>query len=311
MQVYFDILPQESNTAVALGYFDGIHIGHRRVLSSACAESAGGLSPVCFTFSKSPKAVLGFAQGGELMTNDDKLSALNSLGIKFVYQADFESVMNMSAVDFFEEILVKRLRAKELFCGFNYHFGKNGEGDTELLSRLCSRAGVGLCVVPPTQSDGRVVSSTLIKALVSDGKIADANKLLGSYFGFAERIEHGRRLGRELGTPTLNQPLKPELVVPKFGVYCSAVTLESGEVFCGVTNVGVKPTVGSEVALCETWMPEYHGKEIYGQMVDVRLLDFIRPEQRFGSLDELKNMIIDNGKTAVEIFSKMYNKTKF
>ena len=111
-----------------------------------------------------------------------------------------------------------------------------------------------------------------------------------------------KRLGRELGTPTINQPLCPELVVPKFGVYASAVTLESGEVYCGVTNIGIKPTVGGTVPICETWMPKYKGEEIYGQSADVRLLEFIRPEKKFAGIEELKNAIIENSHTALEIF---------
>ena len=116
-------------------------------------------------------------------------------------------------------------------------------------------------------------------------------------------IEHGKRLGRELGTPTINQPLFPKLAVPKFGVYASVVTLENGQKYCGVTNVGIKPTVGGTTPLWETWMPEYYGGEIYGQSADVRLLEFIRPEKKFENLDTLKNTIVDNGKTALKIFA--------
>ncbi len=302
MQNFFEILPQNRETAVALGYFDGVHLGHRKVLSLACNEKANGLKPVCFTFSQSPKSVLGKSKNKELMTKADKLNALETLGIECVYQADFSMLMDMSAGEFFERILVDKLKAKKLFCGFNYHFGKNGEGNPEMLTALCRQFGITLCVIPPTLFGGEVVSSTLIKSLISNGEIKKANEMLCSSFGFAERIEHGRRLGRELGTPTLNQPLKSELVVPRFGVYCSAVTLQDGSVYCGVTNIGVKPTVGSNAPICETWMPEYQGGEIYGQVVDIRLIEFIRAERKFETLTDLKNTIIENGKTALLIF---------
>ena len=148
------------------------------------------------------------------------------------------------------------------------------------------------------------MSSTLIRKLIAGGNVKKANELLCSRFGFSSVIEHGKRLGRELGTPTINQPLCSELVVPKFGVYASIVTLEGGDTYCGVTNIGIKPTVGGSTPLCETWMPQYKGGEIYGQSADIRLLEFIRSERKFSGIDELKNAIIDNSKTALKIYEQ-------
>lgn len=310
MQNFFEILPEKHNTAIALGFFDGLHKGHRNVLSLAVNEKENGLTAVCFTFSKNPKNILSGTPSCALMTESDKIKTLDMLGIDHTYQADFKKIMNMSAKDFVKEILVDTLKAKRLFCGFNYRFGKNGEGNVEMLKALCNEYAVELTVVPPEESDGKVVSSTLIRNLIANGDVKTANNLLCSNFGFCTEIKHGRKLGRELGTPTINQPLCPELVVPEFGVYASAVTLENGEVFCGVTNIGVKPTVGSDIALSETWMPEYKGGEIYGQKADIRLLEFIRPEKKFSGIEELKNTIIENSKTALKIFSKEYTRTE-
>lgn len=305
MQNFFEILPEKSGTAIALGYFDGLHKGHRNVISLAAAEKKNGLIPVCFTFSKSPKSVLYGTQSNALMTNEDKIKTLERLGIERTYQADFEKIMNMPAKDFAQKILVDTLKAEKLFCGFNYRYGKNGEGSAETLKSFCDSKGITLTVVPAQESEGEVVSSTLIRKLIADGNVKRANELMCSRFGFSSVIEHGKRLGRELGTPTINQPLCSELVVPKFGVYASLVTLESGERFCGVTNIGIKPTVGGNTPLCETWMPKYSGGEIYGQSADVRLLEFIRPERKFSGIDELKNAIIDNSKTALKIYEQI------
>ena len=175
-----------------------------------------------------------------------------------------------------------------------------------MLKKLCDENGTELNVIEPERDNGDVVSSTLIRLLISEGSIRRANKLLCSYFGFSAVITHGKRLGRELGTPTINQKLPENLAVPKYGVYASAVTLENGKVYCGVTNIGVKPTVGGTTLLSETWMPDFHGGEIYGQTADVRLLDFIRPEKKFDNITELKNAITDNAVTAKEIFDEMY-----
>ena len=308
MQNFFEILPEKSGTAIALGYFDGLHKGHRNVISLATAEKENGLTPVCFTFSKSPKSVLNGTQTNALMTSEDKIKTLERLGIERTYQADFEKIMNMPAQDFAQKILINTLKAEKLFCGFNYRYGKNGEGSAETLKIFCESKGIKLTVVPATESRGEIVSSTLIRKLITDGNVKRANELMCSRFGFSSVIEHGKRLGRELGTPTINQPLCSELVVPKFGVYASIVTLENGETYCGVTNIGIKPTVGGNTPLCETWMPKYSGGEIYGQSADVRLLDFIRPERKFSGIGELKNAIIDNSQTALEIFEQT-NKT--
>ena len=305
MQNFFEILPEKSDTAIALGYFDGLHKGHRNVISLAAAEKKNGLIPVCFTFSKSPKSVLYGTQSNALMTNEDKIKTLERLGIERTYQADFEKIMNMPAKDFAQKILIDTLKAEKLFCGFNYRYGKNGEGSAETLKSFCDSKGITLTVVPAQESEGKIVSSTLIRTLITDGNVKRANELMCSRFGFSSVIEHGKRLGRELGTPTINQPLCNELVVPKFGVYASIVTLESGERFCGVTNIGIKPTVGGNTPLCETWMPKYSGGEIYGQSADVRLLEFIRPERKFSGIDELKNAIIDNSKTALKIYEQI------
>ena len=242
------------------------------------------------------------------MTSEDKIKTLERLGIERTYQADFEKIMNMPAKDFAQEILIDTLKAEKLFCGFNYRYGKNGEGSAETLKSFCKSKGITLTVVPATESDGEVVSSTLIRKLITDGNVKRANELMCSRFGFSSVIEHGKRLGRELGTPTINQPLCSELVVPKFGVYASIVTLENGNSYCGVTNIGIKPTVGGNTPLCETWMPKYKGGEIYGQSADVRLLEFIRPERKFSGIDELKNAILDNSKTAMKIYEQT-NKT--
>ena len=290
---------------MALGFFDGVHRGHRRVLSLCAAQKAQGLMPVCLTFSESPRAVMNGGDFFYLMTRRDKVKVLEKIGMEQVIFADFRTIMHLSPEAFFHEILVKKLRAKALFCGFNYHFGKNAEGDSALLQRLCDESGIALTVVPPEKNEGEVVCSTFIRGLIADGEVERANELLGARFGFSAEITHGRRLGRELGTPTLNMPLEIDLVVPKFGVYASLVTLESGERFGGVTNVGVKPTVGGTVPLWETWMPDYHGGEIYGQTADVRLLKFLRPEQTFDSLADLRDAILHDGEQAKAVFRQI------
>lgn len=304
MQKFYKILPEKQNTAIALGFFDGLHAGHRSVINDTVSQKANGLVPLCFTFAQRPKCVLDGGLCEAVMTRSDKEKTLAELGIEHVICCNFKEIMNISPQDFVKQILVDTLHGKKLFCGFNYHFGKNGEGNAAMLASLCKKYNVELEVVPPAQIDGQVVSSTLIRSNIKSGNIRLANKMLCGKFGFSAVINHGQRLGRTLGTPTINQSLDPKLVVPKFGVYASAVTLKNGKVYCGVSNIGKKPTVGEFAPLCETWMPDYTGSEIYGQTADIRLIDFIRPEKKFDGIEELKNAIIQNSKTALKIFKE-------
>ena len=306
MQTFSEIVQEKNNTAVALGFFDGLHLGHRQVLSKAVEESKNGLMPVCFTFLQSPKSILNNTSPDSLMSFEDKILQMQNIGIEHLYMCDFNLYMDTEAEDFIRDILIDKLRAKKIFCGFNYRFGKNGRGNTTLLTDICSKYGAEVCVISPVEYEGEVVSSTLIRNLISNGDIAKANKLLCCEFGFSAEIISGRKLGRKLDTPTINQKLTDGLIVPKFGVYASVVTLSNGSKYCGVTNIGIKPTVGGNELLSETWMPDYNGGEIYGQTADVRLLEFVREEKKFSSLEQLRSAIIDNGKTAKNIYIQKY-----
>ncbi len=305
MQCYYDLFTEERQTAVSLGFFDGVHKGHRSVIELAVDQKHNGLLPVCLTFSESPKSVISGVKAPYLMTLEDKVKALESIGVEHTVFSDFRKLMHLGAEEFVTEVLIKKLNAKKLFCGFNYRFGKNAEGNTDVLKKLCEKYGIALSVLPPAEDNGAVVSSTLIKKLIEEGDVRRANRLLCGEFGFSAPIEHGKMLGRKLGTPTINQPLLSGLIVPKFGVYCSQVTLSDGSSYCGVTNVGIKPTVGGTIPLCETWMPKYSGGEIYGQTADTRLLAFIRPEKKFENLDRLKNEIVMNSHAALGIYAQL------
>ena len=155
--------------------------------------------------------------------------------------------------------------------------------------------------------DGETVSSTRIRALVQQGDVAAAERLLGRPFGYDFEIVRGRQLGRTMGTPTINQVFTEGFVLPRFGVYASLVSLNDGDYY-GVTNVGVKPTVGADAPLSETWIPEYHGEELYGENIRVDLIDFIRPEKKFSGIEELQNNILQNAETAKKIISAYLQK---
>lgn len=298
MEIFTTVPPVCSGkTAVALGFFDGVHIGHRSVISAACAKK--NLSPVVYTFAKSPKTCVTGKTVPALMTDWDKRSVIQSLGAQRLYTVDFNSVRSLSPEKFIKSVLKEGLNAQEVFCGFNYRFGVNGSGDVDLLCRECGKLGINVTVIPPVKLDGNVVSSTRIRSELGTGGVLLANKMLGRRFSYSSQIIHGRRLGRTIGSPTINQQIPQELVTPKFGVYVSEVSV-GGKVYRGVTNIGVKPTVGSDTAVSETWLIGYSGGELYGENARVSLVGFLREEQKFSSIDELKEAIQNDAKNAAE-----------
>lgn len=196
-----------------------------------------------------------------------------------------------------QEVLFARLNARRLCCGADFRFGRGKAGDAALLERLCAQAGAELAVLSPVELDGEKISSTRIRQAVSAGDMPQASRLLGRPFGFTLEVIHGNHIGgSKLGTPTINQALPEELIFPRFGVYAAWCQVE-GERFYGVCNVGIKPTVGSDRVLAETWMPDFAG-DLYGKEIQVELVEFLRPERKFDSLEELKAAIKKNGEQA-------------
>lgn len=300
MEIYRDLIPADRACAVALGMFDGLHLGHRKVISLAAEGAARGLAPAVFTFAENPKPR--GADGGALLSQEDKIRLLGEMGVERLYLPDFSQVKDLSAEDFVRSVLKNICMAREVFCGFNYTFGRGGKAGSGDLRRLCAQCGIGVGVAPAVLDGGEPVSSSRIRALLRAGDAETAARLLGRPFGFNLPVVQGRHLGRRLGTPTLNQRIPPEFVRPRFGVYASRVETGGG-VFCGVTNVGVHPTVGAaDTALAETWMPEYGGPPLYGRGVRVDLLRFLRPERKFSGLAQLQAEIRRNGEQALACF---------
>lgn len=277
---------------MALGAFDGLHRGHMAVIRAAV--EAAGLYPdelhaaapesAVFTFNSSPSGAR------SVLTLRDKEKLLKQAGVNRLYSVDFPLLRDMEAEEFVQHILLEACGAKALFCGEDFRFGAGARGTSALLRELCDHAGCTLTVVPPVSEDGEKVSSTRIRSAIEAGDMPLAHSLLGRPFGFSLEVIHGNHIGGAvLGTPTINQAIPEQFVLPPFGVYASYARVE-GEYFFGVTNVGVKPTVGSDRVLAETWMPDFSG-DLYGRRVRLFLLEFLRPEQKFASLEELRKAI--------------------
>lgn len=289
--------------AVALGLFDGLHLGHRAVISRASGREMDGrrLASCVYTFHQPPSALFK-GDAGELCSPAQKKQVLQSMGVEELVQADFSAVRELSPEQFVEEVLHGLLDARLVSCGFNYRFGRGGSGDAALLTKLCARWGIQVVTVPAVEIDGQPVSSSRIRRLVEQGDMPQAARLLGRPFRVDFPVVTGQKLGRVLGTPTINQPLPEGFVHPRFGVYASSVET-GGEIYHGVTNVGMRPTVADrpggavEQPLVETWIPDFSG-DLYGREVPVSLVKFLRPEQKFDSLEELKARIFRDGEEA-------------
>jgi len=282
-------------TAVALGNFDGLHRGHADVIKAAVRSE--NLLPVVFTFTENPHPA------AQLTTLREKLLIMRSLGVKKLIAVDFSDVREMPAEEFVKKLLLGNCKTRRLCCGEDYRFGYQAQGDITLLKALCNEQGVEVEVVPSALHHGEKISSTRIRNAIEAGNIKEANDMLGRTFSYSFEVIHGNHIGRGLGTPTINQALPENFIIPKFGVYVTVARIDGEHYYYGVTNIGIKPTVGSDRVLSETWMPEFHG-DLYGKRVRLFLLDFVRPERRFSSLVEMKEEILRNAQTAKEIAAK-------
>lgn len=282
-------LPQKS-ACVALGLFDGLHLGHRAVLEATLSAAAEqDLAPVCFTFTTRRHAPAAKAGTTRLLSDTMAFARLEQMGFSAVIRPDFDEFRDLTPQEFVHKVVAGRLGAALAVCGYDFHFGRGAAGAPEDLSAYCGALGVQTQIVPALLQGGEPVSSSRIRALIAEGDIPAANALLGRPFAIDFEVIHGRRIGRTLGSPTINQPFPADFTLPPFGVYASVSRLD-GQIFSSVTNVGVKPTVGSDDVLAETYIQGFDG-DLYGRRVQVEFLAFLRPEQKFDSLDALRAQI--------------------
>lgn len=286
-----------NRSSVALGNFDGLHIGHMKVLQSALSSSGDGVVPFVLLFDCHPQKIINGTEPPCIMTNDDRNSTLREMGFE-IMTVSFEEIHDMMPEEFVRTILCDTLHAKNVCCGYNYRFGKNGSGNSEKLSTLCERYGIKVVVSEEQTVDGEAVSSTRIRKLLSDGDMPSVQKLLGRPFSYSFQVIHGNKNGRLLGFPTANQVFPDGFAVPKYGVYASRTTVD-GKVFSSITNIGIRPTLEDDTLLSETNIIGFDG-DIYGEKIKVELLRFIRPERKFNSLEEVFSQVREDIKCATE-----------
>ena len=290
-------------TAVALGYFDGVHLGHRAVIDCAVAEAGESLIPAAFTFSTgggSPEKKRGAAA---LSSPAEKLELLQAAGIRRVENPDFSDFQGMTPEEFVKDFLVGRMNAKVLCCGSDFRFGKGAAAGVQDLMRIGQPLGIKVCVVPAVELDGAPVSSTRIRAAIQQGHMEEAARLLGRRYSFASPVVEGKHLGRKLGFPTVNQPLPQGRCMPPPAVYAAWIQTPDGVWRMGVCNIGAQPTVEGSIPLAETYILDFEG-DLYGRVLRLAPWHKLREIRKFESVEELRREVLFNADQARRVLSR-------
>lgn len=300
--IVFESLQDIANiqeTAVALGNFDGVHVGHQALIRDAVrVAEENGLKSAVFTFSNHPRNLIA---GEDVVKNillpEEKRRILESLGIDYLFEIPFtKDIATTEPADYVRHLLAGTFRARDLFCGFNYHFGHRAGGDVDILKQLGEELGLTIHVHAPVRVRDMVVSSTLIRDCIAAGEMEDADALLGRAYELKGTVVVGNQLGREIGFPTCNISVDRTMATPPNGVYITHC-LRAGETFPAITNIGVKPTIGTFEKNVETHIFDFD-QEMYGEEVRIAFLKMVRPEMKFENLSELKAEIARNCDTA-------------
>jgi riboflavin kinase/FMN adenylyltransferase len=289
--------------AVALGTFDGVHLGHRRVLGRVVqrARDERGTAAV-FTFARHPLEVVNPSKAPHLITPlPIKQEIIQAQGIDLLVAVTFTpDLAGTSPRDFVKAYLVDRLRARYVCVGYDFAFGKGRAGSPETLRALGEECQFIVEIVPPTTLDGQVVSSTLIRSLLARGELLEAARLLGRPYAFRGQVERGAGRGKMLGYPTANLSATPDLLVPD-GVYVGQVWLRQ-ELRRALVNVGTAPTFGGGARKAEVHLVEA-SEALYGEVLTLFFLGRLRDERRFGSPEQLREQIETDLKAADEVFA--------
>lgn len=278
---------------MALGFFDGFHRGHQAILA---ATVGNGLPALTFTFRNHPASVIhSQTRPGLLTTASERFELLEAAGSRVVW-CDFDRPFSqLSPEEFFQQILVERLRAGRLVSGQNYHFGHRAGGNVETLRQLAAERGIEVVTVPGVEEQGELISSTRIRNCVQAGELEQATRMLGRPFTLSAQVQRGDQRGRTLGFPTANLPLAPEKLVPAFGVYACWVhrARQPGSRYPAVANLGIRPTISVEPGepLFEAHLLDFN-EDLYGERLTVELVRFLRPEQKFSGLEALRAQIV-------------------
>ncbi len=284
---------------VALGFFDGVHLGHRAILKAAKAR-AKELNIPCSVFTFRSESESAKQSAARLYSTKVKIELIESCGIDEVIIADFDEVRGISAEDFVTELLCGELGCEVAIAGRDFRFGYRAAGDIALLTKMMAQAGGECIIADDVIMHDEKISTTKIKRLMADGRISEANEMLGAPYFLEAVVEHGRGVGRALGFPTVNCPLKDKEGLLKHGVYLSKIVTRGGS-YPALTNVGVCPTFDERPEHAEAFILDFDG-DVYGECVRIILVSYLREEIKFSTPKQLQKQINDDIKKAKEVF---------
>jgi len=284
------------NSSVSLGKFDGIHLGHRFLLQEVIQQE--NQVSTAFTF-ESKKGI------SKIYTQKEKDCILRGLGMEREIIFPFnDKIKKMAPEEFVRRILVEKMDVKHICVGTDFRFGKDREGDIHLLEQLQKEYGYTLTAVPKLTDEQGIISSTRIRSLMDSGKISEVNRLLGAPYFMMGRVGHGNELGRKMDMPTANLRVEKDKKLLPYGVYATKVKIH-GKEYNSVTNIGKKPTVGEYSVGAETYIMDFC-EDIYGETIQVFFYEFIRPEKKFNSMEELQCQLKKDKETACFYHQKMF-----
>lgn len=297
----------EEPTAVTIGKFDGRHKGHQKLLREMlCFKERQGLKAAVFTFDMAPAGVMAGRVQTVITTNQERRNKMAKMGIDYLVEFPFDQeTAHMQPEEFVSEVLVRQMHARAVVVGTDCSFGYKGKGNAQLLKEMSESCGFEAVIIEKEQDDHRDISSTYVREELDLGNMEKANELLGEPYAIHGVVVHGNHIGGAiLGFPTANILPPPEKHLPPFGVYVSQVLVD-GRLYRGVTNIGKKPTVAGESPVgVETFIMGLE-ENLYGKEIEVQLLSFERPEQKFASLKELKERIEKDKEYAAAYFERL------
>lgn len=287
---------KENGTVVVLGNFDGVHRGHKMILKNAIEKAKEkGYKTIVYTFNEYPSK-----RENRITTPVEKAFLIDKIGIDCLYLEEFDNVKDFTPEEFVEKILVRKFNVKEIFCGFNFTFGKGKSGNIKTLGKIISsnyQDRIGLNIQQPVlDSENEVISSTRIRKYIKNTELLKAKELLSHNLIIIGEVIHGKKLGRTIGFPTANLKFENK-IYPSFGVYGIYIQIENDEnrIYHGVMNIGRNPTVDKDNLSVEAHIFDFD-EDIYGKVIMVQILENIRKEVKFNSVAELKEQINSDSK---------------
>lgn len=298
-------IPTEVKGAtIAMGAFDGLHLGHKALMRRAKSEAAHRPLGILL-FEPPPKLFFAKDRNGTRLATERVTERLaDNIGVEVVFTVNFDDhLANMSAKDFIKSVIIDEIAPSHIVVGYDFRFGKGRSGDAEYLKAELANHGISVSIQEPIlDNQGGRISSTRIREALQQGNIKEANTLLGHPWLIEGIVEHGQKLGRELGYPTANLKLY-EQVAPRFGIYAVKVDIGDGIMRMAVANFGRTPTTGIRDALFEAHLLDFDG-DLYGRNILIEVHEFLRPEEKFGSLEALVKQIGTDADNAREYFAK-------